>query len=220
MGWEFFNKDLSNKDLRTESFIKAELDYTNLSKANLSGVDFSSSRCLGTDFTQADLSGAVFVGSVLNTVNFNRANLSGVNFKGAYFRRLNLKNANLTGTILDPETVPSEGPLIGYRPANLMANEEADVKYYYPGKTYKYPYFSSCAETHFQAGFYFHPDLEFIKAAYPKCYILEISIPDKSWVKVDAEKQGSYRCREFTVSRIEVKGCEDDRDTYILSTKV
>ena len=78
--------------------------WFDLSKMNLSGVDFSGVKLSGAIFTGAQLDGAKFVGSSLDNANFRDADLGDADFSGSYlihadFRGADLRGARFTGAV-------------------------------------------------------------------------------------------------------------------------
>ena len=95
---EFNNVDLSGRDLRNVDLF-GTLHGTDLSQANLSGVDLSFNYLKDTDFSGANLEGVDFSESILEWVDFSGANLYGTDFSTWEF----------TGAKADDETVWPEG---------------------------------------------------------------------------------------------------------------
>ena len=98
-GVNLSNVDLSGRDLRNVNWSRPDhhFGFTDFSKANLSGADFSDKYLRRTDFSGANLEGADFSGSILEWVDFTGANLSGTNFEHAHGHSLDFTGANLSG---------------------------------------------------------------------------------------------------------------------------
>lgn len=77
-----------------EGFENADLSGLDLSKLDLSGVNFAGARLKKVDFSDSNLSGASFQGADLS-----QSNLSGTNMDGAVLDDVRFSGANCTGTI-------------------------------------------------------------------------------------------------------------------------
>ncbi len=118
----FIDVDLTGANLR-----EARMTWTDLSGANLSGIDarrakFLNARLIGArldganlteaDFTSANLSGASLKDALLRGTRLFGANLRGADFTGARLERADLLNADMSGaTWIDGKTVCAEGSI-------------------------------------------------------------------------------------------------------------
>lgn len=89
-GMRLCEKDFSGQDLRGASFVKAELDLSNLSQANLTGSNLVRADAVETDFRGATLRGSdmrhgCFAMSRFEGADMREANLEGVSFEEAFF---------------------------------------------------------------------------------------------------------------------------------------
>ncbi len=94
---EFVAKEVE----RGRSFQGADLSYTNLSTARLTGGDFRHANFTGSKIEaawvqDADCEGACFEGTNLNGALFERADLRDTRFMTAYLHRVSFKNADLS----------------------------------------------------------------------------------------------------------------------------
>lgn len=83
--------DFSGRDLRNDSFVKANLRRSHLSHVNLFGASL-----FGANLEEADLTGANLQLAILDTANLQRANLTDAILTGAY-----AFNAKFGGAIVD-----------------------------------------------------------------------------------------------------------------------
>ena len=86
-------------DLTAAYLSGADLVFTNLSGANLSGEDLSEANLFYTNLSAADLSGANLSGVDLNEVNLSAADLEGAN----------LAEAKFCNTTMDDGTINNSG---------------------------------------------------------------------------------------------------------------
>lgn len=84
--------DFSNRDLREDSFTKANMRSSNLSHSNLAGVSFFS-----TNLESANLEGANLRGATLDTARLTRANLKDAVLEGAFTFNAKFEGANIEG---------------------------------------------------------------------------------------------------------------------------
>ena len=88
-------RDFTNKDLCGANLRKANLNWANLCKADLSGADLC-----GANPRKADLNGANLCKADLSGANLTRANLTRADLARADLARANLTDTNLTDTNL------------------------------------------------------------------------------------------------------------------------
>ncbi len=75
--------------------------WFNLSKMNLSGIDFTDITLSGVTFTGAKLEDAKFVNASLDQANFHNADLRGADFSGSYLIHADFSGADLRGARFD-----------------------------------------------------------------------------------------------------------------------
>ena len=73
------------------------------------GGDYSGANMYAADLTRMDLSGVNFGGADLSKANFSDANLARANFSGANLTGATLKEANFTDVKIDETTIFPDG---------------------------------------------------------------------------------------------------------------
>lgn len=112
--------DIQGALLRDASFQRTDLSEANLMgvdgfrtkfiSAILVGVQLQGARLIEADFTRAVLHGANFEGADLRFTKFVNSDLRGANFTNARFRRTDFRNARLDGVVwVDGRTICREG---------------------------------------------------------------------------------------------------------------
>ena len=118
--------DLTGAELRGENLsnvvlIKAQMNDSILSLANLSGAHLRDANLRFADLTGANLKGANLRNTDLTGADLRGADLTGANLTGANFYRARLSGAKLTGVKYDATTLffalqcPEEGAFIGWK---------------------------------------------------------------------------------------------------------
>jgi hypothetical protein len=92
--------DLSDADLYWSYLRKARLSGANLSNAKLDIIDLSAADLQGANLRCARLDGGYLKQANLSDANLHKASLLGVNFNGAVLKNANLEGANLRNAIL------------------------------------------------------------------------------------------------------------------------
>ena len=86
---------------KLQNLQNASLQSKNLSRAKLTGTDFTRAKLQDSDLSESDLFGA----------NFHFANLEGADLRGAKLRSTNLRRANLAGADLrEGMLMKADGP--------------------------------------------------------------------------------------------------------------
>lgn len=88
---------LHDTTLRNACFARAHCEATDVTQADLTGVDFIKALGRESHFWKAKLRGANFTSSEFNRADFTEANLSGANLTDVLLTRATFAHANLTG---------------------------------------------------------------------------------------------------------------------------
>ncbi len=99
-GTNLSRANLSGVDLYRANLSGANLSGADLSRANLSRANLSEADLYGANLSRADLYGANLSGANLSGANLSRANLSGANLYAANLSRASLSGVDLSGADL------------------------------------------------------------------------------------------------------------------------